>query len=77
MPAEYRERMKNFLGIAVVAAIAGAVVTVLMKQRSRRPMGRSGGELAEESSTPPRTRSLGFTVEELIAEQPEGPRTLN
>ena len=71
--------MKKFVGIAVVAAIAGAVVTLLMKERAQRQMGRSRGELAkaDEPQVPARTQGVGFTVEELIAEQPSGPRTLN
>jgi hypothetical protein len=70
--------MKKIIGIAAVAAIAGALVT-LARRQARRQMGRSRGELAQADvpTVPVATGATGFTLGELIAEQPEGPPTLN
>ena len=71
--------MKKIIGIAVVAAITGALVTTLAKRQARRQMGRSRGELAQADvpTVPVATGATGFTLGELIADQPEGPPTLN
>lgn len=69
--------MKHLISIAVGAAIAGALVTLLMKRRAG-----SVAETFEDAidggprDVVGRGTGTGFTVEELIADTPAG-RTLN
>jgi hypothetical protein len=71
--------MKNIIGFAVGAAIAGALVSVLLKRQSARRIEWSRGELAksDEPDVTDQGGSVGFTVEELIAETPGGRTVLN
>jgi hypothetical protein len=70
--------MKHLIRIAIGAALAGALISLLVKRRSGRDMEEPGADAAERERLESigRGAATGFTVEELTADTPAG-RTLN
>jgi hypothetical protein len=71
--------MKNIIGFAVGAAIAGGLAIALLKRQSARRIERSRGELAkaDEPEVIGRGTGSGFTMQELIADTPAAQNILN
>jgi hypothetical protein len=70
--------MNHLIRIAIGAAIAGALVTVVMKRRAGRSMEDRRDEAADlvEREAPRGGANTGYSIGELVADTPAG-RVLN